>query len=197
MAHRRSARLVLAAAVASLAVLTACGAPAEEQAADGAAAQEHQQHDQQHGEHGGHAESQAPEPGQAEAPQQHHHGSEGLQLWATQTATLGIVTLDGAGRIVYRSDADANNPPASRCTGECTQRWVPVTVQEGQEPELLGLDRERVGTLRREDGSLQVTLAGWPLYTVAGDQGDHDGTGANGADGVWFAVTPTGEKAAP
>jgi predicted lipoprotein with Yx(FWY)xxD motif len=196
MAPRRSARLVLAAAVASLAVLTACGAPAEDQAADGAAAQEHQQHGD-HGEHGEHAEPQAPEPGQAEAPQQHHHGSEGLQLWATQTATLGIVTLDGAGRIVYRSDADANNPPASRCTGECTQRWAPVTVPEGQEPELLGLDRERVGTLRREDGSLQVTLAGWPLYTVAGDQGDHDGTGANGADGVWFAVTPTGEKAAP
>lgn len=74
---------------------------------------------------------------------------------------------------------------------------MPVTVPEGQEPELLGIKHERVGTVRREDGALQVTLAGWPLYTVAGDQGAHDGTGANGADGMWFAVTPTGEKAAP
>jgi hypothetical protein len=36
-----------------------------------------------------------------------------------------------------------------------------------------------------------------PLYTVAGDEGAHDGTGANGAEGLWFAITPTGEKAAP
>ncbi|OLT16985.1 hypothetical protein BJF78_13725 [Pseudonocardia sp. CNS-139] len=120
-----------------------------------------------------------------------------MQLWATQTASLGIVTLDGAGRILYRSDADANNPPTSRCTGECAQRWVPLAVPEGQEPELLGVDAARVGTVRRDDGTLQLTLAGWPLYTVAGDQGAHDDTGANGADGTWFAVTPTGEKAAP
>ncbi|WP_345603977.1 COG4315 family predicted lipoprotein [Pseudonocardia adelaidensis] len=186
MAHRRSARLVLAAVAAGLATFTACGAPAEEQPADPAAAHEH------------HHDQEAPQPGQAQAPeQQHHHGGDGLQLWATQTASLGIVTLDGAGRIVYRSDADGNNPPVSNCTGECAQHWVPVTVPEGQAPELLGIKQDRVGTLRREDGALQVTLAGWPLYTLAGDQGTHDGTGANGADGVWFAVTPTGEKAAP
>jgi len=184
MAHRRSPRhLIVAAAVAGLATFTACSAPAEQHPADHAAAQEH------------HHDQQAPPSGQAHAPQ--HHGGEGLQLWATQTASLGIVTLDGAGRIVYRSDADGNNPPVSNCTGECAQHWVPVTVPEGQEPELLGIKHDRVGTLRREDGALQVTLGGWPLYTMAGDQGDHDGTGANGADGVWFAVTPSGEKAAP
>lgn len=185
MADRRSARLVLAAVAAGLAVFTACGAPAEEQPADQAAAHEH------------HHEQGAPQPGEGQPPQQHHHGGDGLQLWATQTASLGIVTLDGAGRILYRSDADSNNPPASNCTGDCTQHWVPVTVRDGQEPELLGIKHDRVGTLRRADGALQVTLAGWPLYTVAGDQGAHDGTGSNGADGTWFAITPTGEKAAP
>jgi predicted lipoprotein with Yx(FWY)xxD motif len=186
MAHTRSARLVLAAA-AGLAVLTACGAPAEEQPVDSAAAQGHQGHDQHQGEQ------------QGSAPQQHnnHHGGGGLQLWATMTPALGTITLDGAGRIVYRSDADSNNPPVSNCTGECTQRWVPVTVPEGQEPDLLGIKPEQVGTFRREDGTQQVTLAGWPLYTVAGDQGAHDGIGANGAEGLWFAVTPTGEKAMP
>jgi predicted lipoprotein with Yx(FWY)xxD motif len=119
-----------------------------------------------------------------------------VQLWATQTQSLGTIALDGAGRILYRSDADGNNPPVSRCTGECTQRWAPVTIPEGQEPDLLGIKSEHFGTLRREDGTLQVTLAGWPLYTAPGDQGNHDGTGTNGAEGVWFAVTPTGEKAA-
>lgn len=134
---------------------------------------------------------------QGRAPRQHHHGSGGLQLWATQTPALGTITLDGAGRIAYRSDADGNNPPVSRCTGECAQRWVPLTVPDGQEPDLLGIKPAHVGTLRREDGALQVTLAGWPLYTAAGDQGGHDDTGANGAEGMWFAVTPTGEKVTP
>jgi predicted lipoprotein with Yx(FWY)xxD motif len=128
---------------------------------------------------------------------QRHHGSGGLQLWATQSRALGTVTLDGAGRIVYRSDADGNNPPVSRCTGECAERWVPLTVADGQEPDLLGIKPEHFGTFRREDGALQVTLAGWPLYTVAGDRGAHDDTGANGAEGLWFAVTPTGEKVTP
>ncbi|MHA6622443.1 COG4315 family predicted lipoprotein [Pseudonocardia sp. DLS-67] len=182
--------------VAALALTAAAGwevgnmISAEPAAATGpAAAQEHQPHDQHEG---GEHEQQ-----RGQSAPGHHHGAGGLQMWATQTASLGIVTLDGSGRILYRSDADGNDPPVSHCTGECAQRWVPVTVPEGQEPELLGIKHERVGTLRREDGALQVTLAGWPLYTVAGDQGAHDGTGANGADGVWFAVTPTGEKAAP
>jgi predicted lipoprotein with Yx(FWY)xxD motif len=184
MAHRRSARLVLAAA--GLAVLAACGTPSTPEVEEaGATAMEHQHHDQGQGQ------------GQGQPPAQHQHGGDGLQLWATQTAALGIITLDGVGHILYRSDADANNPPASNCTGACTQRWTPVTVPDGQEPELLGIKPDQVGTLRRDDGTVQVTLAGWPLYTAAGDQGDHDGTGANGTDGQWFAITPTGEKAAP
>jgi predicted lipoprotein with Yx(FWY)xxD motif len=186
----RPTQLLFAAAIAAaLNVLPACGAPAEQPQANESAAQEHAQ---EHPEHERRDRDQAqPPPDQ----QHHHHGGDSVQLWATQTAALGIIALDGAGRIVYRSDADGANPPTSRCTGECTQRWVPLVVPEGQELDLLGVDTERVGTLRRDDGTLQVTLAGWPLYTVAGDQGAHDGTGAHGADGNWFAVTPTGEKA--
>jgi predicted lipoprotein with Yx(FWY)xxD motif len=182
----------VAAFVAAMAVIAAVGwqvgrmvtpDPATPAALAGASGEEHDQHQ-------GEQQRQAPS-------QQHHQGSGGLQLWAIQSAALGTITLDGGGRIVYRSDADGNNPPVSRCTGECAQRWVPVTLPDGQEPDLLGIKPEHVGTLRREDGALQVTLAGWPLYTVAGDRGAHDDTGANGAEGLWFAVTPTGEKVTP
>jgi predicted lipoprotein with Yx(FWY)xxD motif len=183
----RAAAIRVAGFVAVLALLAAAGwqagrlaaSPGEPQADTAAVAQAHQHHDQD------------------QPRAQHHHGGDGLQLWATQTASLGTITLDGTGRILYRSDADTNNPPASHCTDACTQRWTPVTVPAGREPELLGIKPDRVGTLRRDDGTVQVTLAGWPLYAAAGDQGGHDGTGANGADGQWFAITPTGEKAAP
>ncbi|MFC5996561.1 hypothetical protein ACFQE5_20345 [Pseudonocardia hispaniensis] len=50
-------------------------------------------------------------------------------MWATRTATLGTVVLDGNGRVLDRCDADTNNPPTSRCAGECTHRWVPVVVR--------------------------------------------------------------------
>lgn len=192
MIHRRSRSLVLAAVAAGLVMLSGCGAPAEEQPE--AAAHENMDHgNMDHGDmdHGNMGQ------GEPQAPQQGHHHGGGLQLWATQTPTLGIVALDGAGRILYRSDADGNNPPVSHCTGECAQRWAPVTLPDGQEPDLLGVKPEHFGTIRREDGTQQVTLAGWPLYTVAGDTGSHDDTGANGAEGIWFAVTPTGEKATP
>jgi predicted lipoprotein with Yx(FWY)xxD motif len=196
MAYRRRASLALAAAAAAgLAGLAACGTSAAPDAASDPAAAHSNHGDHQgsgdHQEGGDHAQHGA------SPDQQHHHGDGGVQLWATQTASLGIVALDGAGRVLYRSDTDGNNPPVSRCTGECAQRWMPLLLPEGQQPELLGVDAGRVGTVRRDDGSTQVTLAGWPLYTAAGDPGDHSSTGANGAEGTWFAVAPTGEKAAP
>jgi hypothetical protein len=60
-----------------------------------------------------------------------------------------------------------------------------------------GVDQTRIGTLDRPDGTQQVTLDGWPLYLRVGEAAGLAGTGANGTDGVWFAIAPTGEKAAP
>ncbi|GEL19198.1 hypothetical protein [Pseudonocardia asaccharolytica] len=189
MAHRRSARLVLAAGSACLVLLGACGTdePAGPAPATTAPPAAHQ----------GPQGQQGPQGHQGDQGDHGHHGGGGLELWATQTATLGTIVLDGNGRILYRSDADTNDPPTSRCAGECTHKWVPVMLPDGAEPVLLGVEPAKVGTIRRGDGTTQVTLGGWPLYTVAGDPGDHDGAGANGADGTWFAVTPTGDKARP
>jgi hypothetical protein len=53
-----------------------------------------------------------------------------------------------------------------------------------------------VGRLPRAEGD-QLTLAGWPLYRHRDDTGGLLDAGQNGADGTWFAVTPTGEKASP
>ncbi|MDN5917242.1 MAG: hypothetical protein L0I76_19425 [Pseudonocardia sp.] len=121
-----------------------------------------------------------------------HHGSGTAQLWAVQSA-VGDLATDGSGRILYRSDADTTAPPASRCVGACTQEWQPFTVPAGQQPDSLGVDDDRIGTLNRPDGAVQVTLAGAPLYTHRGD----DGRLSSRADtGGWHAVTPRGDKAA-
>lgn len=104
--------------------------------------------------------------------------------------TAVVVNQDGL--TVYRFNNDQAEPPTSTCVDQCAERWPPVTA--GGDVIVEGLDGERVGTLRRPDGTEQVTLSGWPLYTFSGDQraGDFLGQAVSGA---WFAVAPDGEKA--
>lgn len=149
--------------------------------------------------------STASQPASAEAPAagsgQEHAGHGGghaagqLTLFAVQTAPLGTVATDGLGRLLYRYDKDTSTPPTSTCVNECAQTWEPVLVEAGQDPELAGVPGRLVGRLARPDGTEQLTLNGWPLYTNHDDDGELRNAGVNGADGVWFAVTPTGEKA--
>jgi predicted lipoprotein with Yx(FWY)xxD motif len=114
-----------------------------------------------------------------------------------QTGGLGVIATDGGGRVLYRSDADSATPPTSACTGDCTTTWTPLLVADGQQLDLEGVRGEVVGRMQRPDGTTQLTLAGWPVYVHADDDGQLVGTGAHGAGGRWWAMTPTGEKAHP
>ena len=115
-------------------------------------------------------------------------------LTANSTAKLGTVVIDGLGWTLYRSDADSAKPPRSACLGSCTDEWPPVLMQAGT-PVYEGVDPADVGTITREDGRKQVTIGGWPVYRHATDSapGAVDGQGAHSS---WWAVTPTGGKAA-
>ena len=115
-------------------------------------------------------------------------------LAANSTAKLGTVVIDGLGWTLYRSDGDSATPSKSVCTGQCADEWPPVLMQAGT-PAYDGIDPARIGTVTRDDGRQQVTIGGWPVYRHAGDSkpGSVDGQGAQGS---WWAVTPTGDKAA-
>lgn len=109
---------------------------------------------------------------------------------------LGTVLVDGKGMTLYRFDADSNNPPASHCTGGCTAYWPPLLAGSGT-PAVQGVSASMIGTVSRSDGSKQVTLDGWPLYTYSGDHapGDANGQGLNASGAKWWAVTASGQKA--
>lgn len=113
------------------------------------------------------------------------------QLTAKKIAKMGSVVTDGEGWVLYRFDKDSADPPESRCSGDCAAVWPPVLVDENLE--LTGLDAKLVGTVEREDGSTQVTLAGWPLYRYIGDLKAGQWKG-QGVGGVWFVVAPDGKK---
>jgi predicted lipoprotein with Yx(FWY)xxD motif len=107
---------------------------------------------------------------------------------------LGDIIADNAGRTLYRYDGDGARPSTSACTGECAQVWPPVRWN----PELRvagGIERERIGRIRRPDGTLQLTLAGIPLYRYSRDTGPGDVNG-QGVTGGWSAIRADGTKAA-
>lgn len=116
-------------------------------------------------------------------------------LSANSTAQLGTVVIDGLGHTLYRFDEDSARPPTATCTDACASTWPPVVTDPGKTPILEGVNEDEVGTVERPDGSMQVTIGGWPVYRHAADSaaGATDGHGVSGA---WFAVTPEGTKAA-
>jgi predicted lipoprotein with Yx(FWY)xxD motif len=118
-----------------------------------------------------------------------------VQLTAAAAGPLNPVVVNGAGRTVYRFDKDSANPPRSNCDNSCVQTWEPIVVQPGARVFVDGVSSSDVGTVKRTDGTNQVTLKGWPIYlytkdTKAGDVNGH------GVGNVWFAISPDGQKAA-
>ncbi|MFJ9029479.1 hypothetical protein ACIRQP_13315 [Streptomyces sp. NPDC102274] len=95
---------------------------------------------------------------------------------------------------LYRFDMDTPGSGISACEGQCATQWPPVTIEEGGNVYLAGVDQKQVGALRRQDGTVQVTVGGWPLYRYSGDSKPGDLNG-QGVGGTWFAAGPAGEKA--
>ena len=113
------------------------------------------------------------------------------QLRAAKTFDLGLMLVDGTGYTIYRYDRDTTNPPRSNCTGACATKWIPVRAGGSLEP--IDVDRSLIGRLTRDDGTEQLTLAGWPLYHFTGD-GEPAETSGQGADDAWYPIAPDGKK---
>jgi predicted lipoprotein with Yx(FWY)xxD motif len=113
------------------------------------------------------------------------------QLRAAKTFDLGLLLVDGTGYTIYRYDRDSTNPPRSNCTGACADKWVPVKAGGNLAP--VDVDQSLIGELTRDDGSQQLTLAGWPLYHFTGDSEPAD-TSGQGLDQAWYPIAPDGKK---
>ena len=116
-------------------------------------------------------------------------------LRVTSTATGDIVTSnDGQTLYTFKDDT----PTGSACTPAwCVQDWPPallaqpITAVGGT---LIGGISAPLGTLRRSDGGVQITLAGHPLYRFSGDERPGDIRGS-GVGGDWFPIRPDGSRA--
>jgi predicted lipoprotein with Yx(FWY)xxD motif len=105
---------------------------------------------------------------------------------------LGEVVVDGKGRTLYLSSADDNSPPTTTCYGRCAKLWVPLRVRGKVIAE--GVNSRLVGVLPREDGILQATYGGWPLYWFTKDKAPGETTG-QGYRNSWSAIGVDGKRA--
>ncbi|MFI0909385.1 hypothetical protein [Streptomyces abikoensis] len=117
-----------------------------------------------------------------------------VQLSASKAGALNPVVVNGAGFTLYRFDKDTANPSKSTCDGDCASTWPPVVVAPGGKVFLDGVDKSKVGTVKRDDGTLQVTVGGWPVYRFGKDSKPGE-TKGQGVGGTWFGVAPDGKKA--
>ncbi|HXG36178.1 MAG TPA: hypothetical protein VNL15_04350 [Dehalococcoidia bacterium] len=97
---------------------------------------------------------------------------------------LGTILTDAQGKTLYTFTPDP--PNGSACTGDCAQRWPPLTLRSGTPTASSGVTG-RLGTIQRTDGSTQVTYDGKPLYYFAADAAPGDANG-QGVGNVWFVV---------
>ncbi len=107
-------------------------------------------------------------------------------LTVAQNATLGSVLVGPNGMTLYMFKKDSAG--VSNCSGACAGIWPPLTVT-GAPTAGAGVTGT-VGTIKRADGSMQVTYNGWPLYYYAADKKAGDATG-QGFKSVWYVATPT------
>ena len=103
----------------------------------------------------------------------------------------GTFLVDSSGRSLYLFEADKSS--TSTCTGACAAAWPPVTTT-GAPTAGTGVKASLLGTSKRDDGKMEVTYNGHPLYHFAqdGGPGDTKGEGSNNFGAEWTIVAPDG-----
>ena len=106
---------------------------------------------------------------------------------------LGTVVADGSGRTLYLFEKDTTM--RSACSGTCAVYWPPLLTRGGPVA-IKGVQSSLLGTIRRADGTRQVTYARHPLYRFSGDtrRGQTNGEGLRDFGAGWYALAPSGKK---
>ena len=91
-----------------------------------------------------------------------------VELETVSNDRVGLYVIDASGRPVYAL-VSASGTGTVDCSGACADHFMPVIgrprAQEGG-----AIDPGILGTVRRSDGSRQVTISGMPMWRYKGDQ---------------------------
>jgi len=113
-------------------------------------------------------------------------------------ATLGQYLVGKDGRTLYLFGKDTVGKSA--CGASCIPNWPPFTIASNDTVKAGSGVTGTIATFTRDDGTIQVTINGLPLYYFANDTGKGQING-EGIGNLWYAAgvdgTPvTGTSAA-
>ena len=112
-----------------------------------------------------------------------------------EAAGVGQILVDEEGMTLYYFQKDQKGSGKSKCEGACAEAWPPL-LTEGKPEAMKGVKAGMLGTIKRDDGTTQVTYAGWPLYTFVEDKkpGEDNGTDSKGFGASWYPLHSNGKK---
>jgi predicted lipoprotein with Yx(FWY)xxD motif len=107
------------------------------------------------------------------------------------SSKFGRILFDGRGFALYAFTRDRAG--RSACTGACARAWPPYVVKTRPKAGT-GTTASLLGTIRRGNGSRQVTYGGKPVYYYVGDREPLQVLCQNVVEfgGLWLVVRPTG-----
>jgi predicted lipoprotein with Yx(FWY)xxD motif len=119
--------------------------------------------------------------------------SSALVKTASNGALKATVLVNAQGMTLYHLSGEQQGKFI--CTSSaCLQVWHPLTVTAANTP----TGSVALATVKRPDGSVQVTYKGEPLYTFAQDSAPGQANGQGIKDvGTWSAVTISSAASSP
>jgi len=112
---------------------------------------------------------------------------------ALAASPLGHILVDSKGITLYDFAKDKGG--MSACYGACAALWPPLTT--GAKPIAgPGVHASLLGTTKRNDGKLEVTYDGHPLYYYVSDRkpGETTGQGLNQFGAPWWVLSAAGKE---
>lgn len=120
--------------------------------------------------------------------------SSGAVVVKAASNSLGTILVDSQGMTLYHLSGEQNGKFI--CTSSaCVGVWHPLIAPSSGAP---GGEVGSLGTVKRPEGTVQVTYKGTPLYTFTGDQqsGETKGQGIKDV-GTWSVVTTSAGSTPP
>ncbi len=105
---------------------------------------------------------------------------------ATVAAGKTLTGEDGKTLYIFKKDT---TPGKSVCNGDCATNWPPFLTTAADTIKAGAGVTGTLATIKRDDGTDQVTYNGAPVYYFAGDSKAGDSAG-QGVGNIWFIAAP-------
>jgi len=123
--------------------------------------------------------------------------SSAVTVSATNVPGVGTVLVNGQGRTLYLLTSEKGGKITCTDSNGCAKLWPETILPNGTTAAKAGsgVMSSLLGTVKEDNGSLEVTYNGWPLYTFAGDSGPGvaHGQGITSFGGTWYVLSSSGD----